>query len=464
MGSSTSTLDNTVLDECILPPADKTLQNSDEHIQTLLEILLEGSPATLYDILKSLGAKDNNVDNNNENYRHLAKAIAKMTTSNLASSVIWDSEWMLPISTDEMSAKNLANTIVTEVFSALHKVPFSALAQAACHFQSCAITELFVELEAICLKIRRHIGKTNEPKDKYGEALQLIDDNPLASWVISWAVSKPWPPENQPDLSFVLLPIQRLFTDSKLPLIEMLQRLLFLEVIYEEKIESYENFTWTNFDVLERIIGQSPTEVAKMFTDADDSHFRQLCPEDFKTSSPRLSEMSSRWSELAGVVKACCIVYGNSGILDLLSRISKCLIDHRNYYSATAFLTGIQNAKCCPNSLLSSMRLNRSKNKEKTLSELLKFKSYKWDQNVDVHERCANKLYHQLYALATSAFLGAKQCVQQYVIGCSPFADKSPLPDIEKGSQGLAKSIDGNYDMDFFPRGRALQAVKRNGI
>jgi hypothetical protein len=75
---------------------------------------------------------------------------------------------MPPIATDKMNAKNLADTIVTEVFSA-----FSALAQAACRGQSCATTKLFQELEAICLKIRRHIGKTNEPKDIYMKVLEV---------------------------------------------------------------------------------------------------------------------------------------------------------------------------------------------------------------------------------------------------------------------------------------------------
>ena len=166
VGSSTSTSDNTVLNECISQPADKTLPNSDERIRSLLEILREGSLATPYDILIFLGAKDNN----DEDYQHLAEAIAKMRTSNLASSHISDSKW---IATDKMDAKKLAETIVTNVFSALHKVPFSALAQAACRRQSCAITDLFVELETICLTIRLHIRKTNEPKDKYREALQV---------------------------------------------------------------------------------------------------------------------------------------------------------------------------------------------------------------------------------------------------------------------------------------------------
>lgn len=162
----TSTLDNNSSLESTLEQTDEALQNSNEHIQSLLKVLLEPSPAKLRRLLKSLGAKHNNC-------HHLAETIAKVTTSNLSSSLISDSKWMLPIATNEMNAKNLADTIVTEVFSALHKVPFSALAQAACRRQSCAITELFEELESICLKIRRHIGKTNEPKDIYMKALEV---------------------------------------------------------------------------------------------------------------------------------------------------------------------------------------------------------------------------------------------------------------------------------------------------
>ena len=103
----------------------------------------------------------------------------------------------------------------------------------------------------------------------------------------------------------------------------MIKRLLFLAVLYEEKIGNNENFTWTDFTFLERISGNSPMEVAKMFTDADHSRFRPLCAEDFLTNSPQVSGMSSRWSDLASAVKACCVVYGNSGIVDPLSKISK---------------------------------------------------------------------------------------------------------------------------------------------
>lgn len=84
VGSSTSTLVKTMLTECNLQPAtkDKPFQNSDEHIRTLLEILLELSPATLCIMVKSLGPKYNNDDGSDKDYHHLAGTIMKMTTSN----------------------------------------------------------------------------------------------------------------------------------------------------------------------------------------------------------------------------------------------------------------------------------------------------------------------------------------------------------------------------------------------
>lgn len=103
----------------------------------------------------------------------------------------------------------------------------------------------------------------------------------------------------------------------------MLKRLLFLAVLYKEKIGNNENFTWTDFTFLEQIGGKSPMKVAKIFTDADVSLFRPLRAEDFLANSTHLGGMSSRWSDLANVVKACCVVYGKSGIMDPLSKISK---------------------------------------------------------------------------------------------------------------------------------------------
>ena len=96
------------------------------------------------------------------------------------------------------------------------------------------------------------------------------------------------------------------------------------------------------------------------------------------------------------------------------------------------------------------------------LSELLKFNSYgqrsAWDEdddsdlegnawnefnveeyNVDVYHRgVLTKIRCTIFALAISALHGATQ----YLIGCLPFSHKSPLEDIEKGSQELAKSTE----------------------
>jgi hypothetical protein len=146
-----STSDKNALVESTQEQTYEALQNSNEHVQSLLKVLLEPSLAKLCNLLKSLGAKHNN----NEDYHHLAETIAKMTASNLPSSVASGSKWMLPIATDKMDASKIAQHIVTEVFLKLHKVPFSALAQAACQRKSKAITKLFEELWAICLEIRQ---------------------------------------------------------------------------------------------------------------------------------------------------------------------------------------------------------------------------------------------------------------------------------------------------------------------
>ena len=124
-------------------------------------------------------------------------------------------------------------------------------------------------------------------------------------------------------IAFILLPIEKLFAVRELSLVAMLERLLFLAVFYEEKIANNENSTWTDFSFLGRITGNSPMEVAKVLTDADHSLFRPLLDADFLNNSPRLRGMASRWSDLASVVKACCVVYGNSGMVDRLSEIYK---------------------------------------------------------------------------------------------------------------------------------------------
>jgi hypothetical protein len=145
----------------------------------------------------------------------------------------------------------------------------------------------------------------------------------LASWVLSQAISESWPPKTQPDLSFILLPIRDLFAGREVPFIAKLKRLQLLAILYEEKIANYETFTWTDFTFLEHISSKDPMTVAKVFTDADAFHFRSLCDEGFVYNSPGLREMSTRWSDLASVVKACCIVYRKSNIVGVLSEVSK---------------------------------------------------------------------------------------------------------------------------------------------
>ena len=111
------------------------------------------------------------------------------------------------------------------------------------------------------------------------------------------------------------------------------------------------------------------------------------------------------------------------------------------------------------------------KTRSEILSELLKFKSFgqysSWDEddasdlegnawnefnvgdgsnlakyNVDVYQRDVwTKIRSTIFSLAISARHGATQ----YLIGCLPFSDKSPLEDIEKGSQELAKSTEDKY-------------------
>ena len=136
--SSTSMLDNITSIGCISSRADEALQKLDEHIRTLLNILLERSPETLYGILEYLGAKDNN---DKDNY-NLAQRVAKMIA--------------------------IAKKRVTKVFSKLRKVP-----QAASGHQPKAVKELFEELKTISLEFRRHIDDNSEPNDKYEVALQV---------------------------------------------------------------------------------------------------------------------------------------------------------------------------------------------------------------------------------------------------------------------------------------------------
>lgn len=124
-------------------------------------------------------------------------------------------------------------------------------------------------------------------------------------------------------IAYILLPIEKLFAARELSLVAMLERLLFLAVLYREKTANNENFTWTEFSFLGRITGNSPMEVAEVLTHADHSLFRLLLDADFLDNSLRLREMGSRWSDLASAVKACCVVYGNSGMVDRLGEISK---------------------------------------------------------------------------------------------------------------------------------------------
>ncbi|KFY67221.1 hypothetical protein V496_01700 [Pseudogymnoascus sp. VKM F-4515 (FW-2607)] len=451
----TSTLDNNPLVESFPEKTDEAPQNSSEHIRSLLKVLLEPSPAKLHRRLKSLGANHNN----DELYHHLAEVIAKMTTSNLPSPLASGSQWMLPIATDKMDASKIAEHIVTAVFLKLQKVPFSALAQAACQHQSKAINELFQGLRDISYEIRQRIDEISEPHDKYKVALQLVADNPLASWVLSRAISVLRQPEEQPDMSFILVPIQELFADREVPFIAKLKRLQLLAMLYEEKIGNYKTFKWTDFSFLEHITSKDPMTVAKVFTDADAFHFRSFCDEDFLNNSPRLDDMSRRWSDLASAVKACCVVYRKSDIVGVLSEVSKCLIHHRNYYSGTAFLIGFQNAGSCPENLSSALeyidasanyafymrrwsecpglpflpphttRLRDCQDKSRSallISEVLQCKSYGWRSR----NAWINVNVYQYFALAISALHHATQ----HLIGCLPHPDKSPLEDIEKGS------------------------------
>lgn len=136
-------LDNITSIGCISSRADEALQKLDEHIRTPLNILLERSPEKLYGILESLGAKDNNDEDNYNLAQRAAKIIA------------------------------IAKKTVTKVFSKLRKVPFSALAEAASGHQSKAVKELFEELKTISLEIRRQIDDNTELNDKYKVALQV---------------------------------------------------------------------------------------------------------------------------------------------------------------------------------------------------------------------------------------------------------------------------------------------------
>jgi hypothetical protein len=169
--------------------------------------------------------------------------------------------------------------------------------------------------------------------------------------------------------------------------------------------------------------------------------------------------------------------------------LKQCLIDHRNYYSGTAFLIGFQNAGSCPENLSSDLEyIDTSANytfymrrwsqrpglpflpphiirpkdsqEDKTrsallVSEVLQCKSYGWrneddylrelegsawiEYNVDVYQRgLLTKICYQYFALAISALHSATQ----YLIGRLPFPDKSPLEDIEKGSREFAKTTE----------------------
>ena len=111
----------------------------------------------------------------------------------------------------------------------------------------------------------------------------------------------------------------------------ILKRLQMLEILYEDQIvdgvkekRNFEIFMSFDFSILKDVSGNSPSSVARLITDRDVDCFRQLSNEDFLSESTRLSEISSRWTHLAHVVKACCIVYNND-LVELLSEVTKVL-------------------------------------------------------------------------------------------------------------------------------------------
>ncbi|KAG9231496.1 hypothetical protein BJ875DRAFT_486948 [Amylocarpus encephaloides] len=84
-------------------------------------------------------------------------------------------------------------------------------------------------------------------------------------------------------------------------------------------------------------------------TAKDQALFGGLCYNDFDSQSGSLSALSTRWSRLVDDIKGCCIT--DNDLVEKISDVIVILLRFRNFYAATAFLHGLQNARFRPKQL-----------------------------------------------------------------------------------------------------------------
>ncbi|KFY97307.1 hypothetical protein V500_02148 [Pseudogymnoascus sp. VKM F-4518 (FW-2643)] len=261
----------------------------------------------------------------------------------------WDMERILSDLASSTDATNIAEKLDFYTWSKLCHLSFDSWARFTLGYDEPTVSKFVRDLSALRNDLAIRFQELGQPQVwiLVGEASQ--ERNPLLRWLLSSCISEN---ESQSDphaaISFILEPIEHLFSRETDGVIYVLKRLSILATRFRDSMRETTYNKWqrafrNEFTFFDNIHCNTPETHADSIVQADSKLFAGVSTSDLvRLNSQQLGLIGIVWNRLCSDVTASV-----DADYDLSVRISKVavrLIFLGDYHSATAILTGLRAA------------------------------------------------------------------------------------------------------------------------
>ncbi|KFY31507.1 hypothetical protein V493_01036 [Pseudogymnoascus sp. VKM F-4281 (FW-2241)] len=261
----------------------------------------------------------------------------------------WDKKRIFSDLASSTDATNIAEKLDFYIWSKLCN-SFISWARFALGYDEPTVSKFVLDLSALRNVLAIRFQELDQPQVwiLVGEASQ--ERNPLLRWLLASCISEN---ECQSDphaaISFILEPIEHLFSRETDGIIYVLKRLSILATRFQQSMRETAYVKWqrafrNEFTFFDDINCNTPETHADSIVQADSKLFARVSTSDLvqPTNSQQLNLIGIVWNSLCSDVTAS--VDADYDLSVHISKVAVLLISLGDYHSATAILTGLRHA------------------------------------------------------------------------------------------------------------------------
>ncbi|KFY41499.1 hypothetical protein V494_02963 [Pseudogymnoascus sp. VKM F-4513 (FW-928)] len=261
----------------------------------------------------------------------------------------WDKERILSDLASSTDTTNIAQRLDSYIWSKLCNC-FISWARFALGYYEPTVLKFVLDLSDLRNDLAICFQELGQPQVwiLVGEASQKL--NPLLRWLLSSCISEN---ESQSDpraaISFILEPIDLLFSRETEGIIYVLKRLSILATRFQDSMRETNYNEWqrelqNGFTFFDNINCNTPETHANSIVQADSKLFAEVSTSDLvRPDCQQLGLIGIVWSRLCSDVTAAVIADYDLSVH--ISKVAVLLISSGDYHSATAILTGLRHAR-----------------------------------------------------------------------------------------------------------------------